>query len=94
MTTADYFADLPYEQAAVVRELTRRYRGMIPGLPSDGSVPSYQVAVELLLMQRLEIEIVDAYGDWLEKVKATIERSGREYNRETFLRYCRLRERE
>lgn len=64
MTTADYFADLPYEQAAVVRELTRRYRGMIRGLPSDGSVPSYQVAVE------------------------------REYNRETFLRYCRLREHE
>lgn len=51
-----------------------------------------EVAAELLAWTQLETEVAEAHAEWLQKVKTSIERAGREYNRETFLRYCRLRE--
>lgn len=53
-----------------------------------------EVAAELLAWMQLEAEIAEAHGDWLTKVKRSIERTGREYNRGTFLRYCQLWEHE
>lgn len=53
-----------------------------------------EVASELLGWTRLESDVAEAHGEWLAKVKAAVERTGREWNRENFLRYCRLREHE
>lgn len=82
-----YFADLPQDQTAPIRRLAQRYRGLIPGLPDNGTIPDHRIAVELAAMTQLENEIDQAYLAWLERIKTAIERSGREYNRRTFLEY-------
>lgn len=91
---SEYWAQLPEETREILTEIGLKYRGMVPGIDHDGRIPDYATAVELLEWQHLETEILGAHGDWLAKVKASIERAGREYNRETFLRYCALREHE
>lgn len=91
--TADYFAELPAEDRAALAEIATRFLPLIPGADPDGPL-TRETMLTVLVWQRLEIEVMDAHGAWLERVKAAIERSGREYNRATFLRYCALREHE
>lgn len=55
---------------------------------------SAAAAAELVEWSRLEADILEAHGAWLEKVRTSIERRGLEYNRSSFLRYCELREHE
>ncbi|KRE31568.1 hypothetical protein ASG82_23825 [Mycobacterium sp. Soil538] len=81
---------LPGEQREDMNRLARESILELDGYPYS----SAEVAAELVAWVRLEAEIMEAHGDWLEKVKRSIERTGREYNRETFLRYCELREHE
>lgn len=94
MTEPDYWAGLPDDRQAALRELSLQYRGFVPGLGTDGSIPNYQVAVELLEWQRVEVEVMKAYGDWLARLKSKVEARGREWTREEFLRLVQLREHE
>lgn len=87
MTDADYWAELPDDTRVVLSEIAWRYLRL-------ETVPDYETAVHLLALQRLDTEVMEAHNRWLERAKAKVERSGREWNRENFLRYVRLREHE
>jgi hypothetical protein len=88
--TASYWEDLPAEQQAKLAAIARKYLPLIPGKTDLRTLPDSETVVEVMLWQRLEMEILDMYADWLSKVKAAIERTGHEYNRENFLRFTRL----
>lgn len=90
----DYFADLPDEDRAAIAELAAKYLPLIPGCEQLREIPDETTLWQLIAWQRIEIEVLEAHADWLAKVKAAIERSGRQYTRENFLRYCALREHE
>lgn len=50
------------------------------------------LAAELLAWQRLEIDVLTAYNEWLERLKARADRRGRVWDRAEFLNQCRLHE--
>jgi hypothetical protein len=83
--SANYFAELPPEAQHKLAEIAWKYLR----LPS---IPDAATALEVMALQQLENEVLEAHNAWLRKAKDTVERSGREWNRETFLRYCQLRE--
>ena len=87
MNPRDYFASLPEAEKARLAELAWKCL-RIP------SIPDFATALEVLAWQRLEIEVTESHANWLEKVKATVERAGRPWTRDEFLRYCALREHE
>lgn len=82
--------DLPEEERERFNRIARESLLELDCYPYS----SAEVAAELLAWTHLEIEVEEAHGNWLQKVKTSIERTGREYNRETFLWYCQLREHE
>jgi hypothetical protein len=81
----------PTDQAKIVETL-KRYAPLVPNADPTGSFPDREILWQLLQWQRLEIEVLEDHGEWLAKVKAAVERSGREWTHENFLRYCQLRE--
>jgi hypothetical protein len=88
--TANYWEDLPAAEQEELTAIARKYLPLIPGKTDLRTLPDSETAVEVLLWQRLETEILDMHADWLGNVKAAIERTGRAYNRENFLRLTRL----
>lgn len=82
--------EMPEEQREMFDELARTSILELDCYPYSNA----EVAAELLAWKQLEVEIAEQHGDWLRRVKRAIERSGREYNRESFLRYCRVWEHE
>ena len=52
----------------------------------------YAICAELLAWQRLEIDVLTAYNEWLERLKARADRRGRVWDRAEFLRQARLTE--
>ncbi|MEW5808564.1 MAG: hypothetical protein AB1925_03845 [Actinomycetota bacterium] len=78
---------LPEEERQHMNELAQQSILQLDNYPYLNA----EVAMELVAWTRLEAEVAEAHADWLRKVKRSIERTGREYNRNTFLRYCRLR---
>jgi hypothetical protein len=83
--SANYFAELPPADQRKLAEIAWKYLRLT-------SIPDAATALEVMALQQLESEVLEAHNAWLRKAKATVERSGREWNRETFLRYCQLRE--
>lgn len=83
---SNYFANLPEEQRVQLAAGAQRY--------GIGPIHDLESALELLARQRLEIETLDAHAAWLKRAKAAVERTGREWNRANFQRYCALREHE
>ena len=90
--TGDFFAQMPPAAREKLKVIAGRYLPLIPGSDAANPFPDAAAVRTVVQWQRLETEIVDAHSAWLQKVKDAIEQSGREYNRENFLRYCRLRE--
>jgi hypothetical protein len=83
----DDFAGLPESTQAKLAEAAWKYLR----LPS---IPDAESALKVLACQQLEIEVKEAHIEHLEKTKTKVEQSGREWNRENYLRYCSLREHE
>ena len=52
----------------------------------------YAICAELLAWQRLEIDVLTAYNEGLERLKARADRRGRVWDRAEFLRQARLTE--
>lgn len=50
------------------------------------------ICAELLAWQRIEIDVLTAYNEWLERLKARADRRGRVWDRAEFLRQARLTE--
>lgn len=50
------------------------------------------ICAELLAWQRVEIDVLAAYNEWLERLKARADRRGRVWDRAEFLRQARLTE--
>ena len=50
------------------------------------------ICTELFAWQRLEIDVLTAYNEWLERLKARADRRGRVWDRAEFLRQARLTE--
>lgn len=81
---------LPEEEREHLNRLARESVLQLDCYPYSNA----EVAAELVAWIRLEVDVVEAHAAWLEKVKRSIERTGRAYNRETFLRFCQLWEHE
>jgi hypothetical protein len=90
--SANYFAELPPEDRDALAEAASRYLPLIPGADPLKPIADKETFWQLIQWQRLDAEVLEAHNAWLTKAKATVERSGREWNRDTFLRYCQLRE--
>jgi hypothetical protein len=92
--TGDFFAGLPPDDAmqAKLAKIARKYLPLIPGADPEAPIPDRETVLELMEWQQLEIEVLEANNAWLRKTKAAVERTGREWNRENFLRHCELRE--
>lgn len=52
----------------------------------------HSLCAELLAWQRIEIDVLTAYNEWLERLKARADRRGRVWDRAEFLRQARLTE--
>ncbi|KAA1248197.1 hypothetical protein F0Q45_21970 [Mycobacterium simiae] len=79
--TGGYWDELPDDQRALLSKLAWRYL-------RRRTIPDHETACELLAWQQLDIEITDAHGRWLEKVKAEVEQSGQQWTHANMLRYC------
>lgn len=91
-TTGDFFAQMPPVAREKLKVIAGRYLPLIPGSDAADPFPDAAAVIALLQWQHMEAEIVGAHAAWLQKVKSSIEQSGREYNRDSFLRYCRENE--
>jgi hypothetical protein len=78
-----YFDELPKAEREKLDALAWKYLRL-------STIPDLETAIEVLAWQSLEIEVQDAHTAWLERTKAAVERSGREWTRENFLRFTRL----
>ncbi|MCW2686151.1 MAG: hypothetical protein JWR37_1041 [Mycobacterium sp.] len=77
----DYFADLPAAtqmtlHAAAWKYLRRR------------DIRDLDTALELLALQRLDIEVLEAHTAWLERARAEVLSQGRPWTVETMNRYA------
>lgn len=52
----------------------------------------HALCAELLYWADLEVDLLTDYNDWLKRLMHRAERQGREWNRQEFLRQCRLHE--
>lgn len=82
------------DRQAQLRKAALRFRGIVSGISDDGSIPERDTAIELMAWQSLEADLLEAHTEWLSRVKARCEKSGREWTRENFLRIVQLREHE
>lgn len=83
-----FWFELPQEQRD---ELDQSARDSILELPCY-PFWDYSLCTELLAWQRLEIDVLTAYNEWLERLKARADRRGRVWDRAEFLRQARLTE--
>jgi hypothetical protein len=59
---------------------------------ASGALPDNGILWQIIQRQLIETQGLGAHGEWLRKTKADMERSGREWTQENFVRYCRIRE--
>lgn len=90
MIDGEYWAELPPDQQARLREAALRFRGMVPD-PPDGPVPKTTL-LEVLAWLQLEADVLDAHAEWLGRLRAKCAKGGRDWTREEFLRMVRLGE--
>lgn len=85
--TADYWDGLSEGMRNKLSEIAWRYLRL-------RSVPDRETALELLAWQQLDVEVTDAYGQWLTEVKSWVEAAGLAWTHANMLLYCQLREHE
>ncbi|MFV1504010.1 hypothetical protein [Mycobacterium kansasii] len=85
MSEADYWAGLQHGMRAKLTEIAWRYLRL-------ETIPDHETAVQLLALQQLDIEVMEAHNRWLERVKAKVEAAGLPWTHENMLLYCQLGE--
>lgn len=106
--TGHYWSDLPEDQQAELRKIGLRFRGLVPGIKADGSVPDGTTAAALLEIINIEATLSDEYIYWLQlsndvyeafahwqsRTRRKFERNGWAWTTEELARRSRLWEHE
>jgi hypothetical protein len=84
-TFSDYFGGLSAEEQEKLHQIARDSILELPRCPMD-----YAVLQEVLAWQRVEIDVMEAHGEWLSRTKARFERLGIPWTETEFQRRSHL----
>lgn len=71
-----YWAALPEVEKDRLRDIGRRFVGMVDGIDDDGSILSIEAMTEICAWQELGNDVLSAYSAWLSRTKAAFEARG------------------
>lgn len=82
---SDYWGGLTPEQQERMHDAARNSILQLPRCPMD-----YDVVLEILAWQRVEIDVLEAHAAWLSRTRAKFERHGVDWTTTNVMRYSRL----
>lgn len=103
-----YWSSLSDDQQAEMRKIGMRFRELVPGIRSDGTVPDGATAAALLEILNIEgelaeeyiywlqlsNEVLEAFTDWQSRTRRKFERNGWPWTTEELARRSHLWEHE
>ncbi len=90
MNWTRYWATRTESEREPLREIGRRYLGMVAGLDDDGSILLESAIHEIAAWQELENDILRDHCDWLSRTRAKYQRRGWPWTTEELARRSRL----
>lgn len=75
-TWLSYWRSLADPEREQLKNIFRRFHGLIDGIYSDGTPRSPEVVLAVAEMQIVENEIVDAHAHWLRRTRARFDARG------------------